>query len=174
MIVYQCWIKRGRGSFCSKTCLYRGRTEKADEEFWTWVNKTSTCWLWTGFIGHYGYGLLTRKNRTLRAHRYSYEREYGPIPVGLNVLHRCDVRACVRPSHLFLGSFKENMEDASAKGRLARGEGHWKTILTESDIRTIRNECAQGIPMRELAARFNTTVITIWRIKKRMTWQHVA
>jgi hypothetical protein len=81
----------------------------------------------------HGYGIVTINGKRIRAHRFAYETREAPIPAGLYVLHRCDTPACVRPSHLWLGTQRENMEDTSRKGRgpvpdpakLQRGEDHW-------------------------------------------------
>lgn len=72
----------------------------------------SGCWLWTGNLTH-GYAALGKK----RIHRLMWEREHGPIPQGLYVCHKCDVPLCVNPSHLFLGTQKDNIQDMIQKGR---------------------------------------------------------
>lgn len=90
-----------------------------EERFWAKVQKTATCWLWTGAKKEWGYGVINsqRNGPLLRAHRYAYELHYGPIPDGLWCLHRCDVPRCVRPDHLFLGTSKDNTQDMMQKGR---------------------------------------------------------
>jgi HNH endonuclease len=78
------------------------------------------CWLWTGARGKNGYGQITVAGRRgCRPHRVVYELFHGPIPVGLEVCHRCDHPLCLRLDHLFLGSHAENMRDMSMKGRAA-------------------------------------------------------
>jgi hypothetical protein len=92
-----------------------------DDTFWPRVNKTPDgCWLWTGRINGGGYGEITQKTvpGIKLTHRLSWVLAHGPIPKGLLVCHHCDVRACVRPDHLFLGSHHDNLMDASRKGRL--------------------------------------------------------
>lgn len=89
--------------------------------FWNYVDKTDTCWLWRG-SKHSGYGVINVPGRGRpRAHRLSYEMAIGPIPDGLLVCHTCDIRECVRPEHLFLGTAKDNTADCIAKGRLHPG-----------------------------------------------------
>ena len=86
--------------------------------FWGMVNKTEgRCWLWEGMLSWGGYGLLKVSGRKRRAHRISWELHNGPIPPGLLVLHKCDVRHCVRPDHLFLGTDLDNVVDMHIKGR---------------------------------------------------------
>ncbi len=89
------------------------------ERFWAHVDMSQApeaCWLWVGSTNPDGYGTFHRKPH-VSAHRFAWEIHNGPIPPGLSILHTCDVRACVRPVHLFLGTQKDNMQDAAAKGR---------------------------------------------------------
>jgi len=85
------------------------------------VAKTEGCWLFTGSIDSYGgYGRMKVNRQTVRVHRVMWEQVIGPIPEGMHVLHRCDVRNCVRPDHLWIGDNAANMKDRDDKGR-ARG-----------------------------------------------------
>jgi hypothetical protein len=73
------------------------RTTTAEQRFWTRVQKTESCWLWTGGDDHSGYGHFYFLGRNRKAHRVSYEMFVGPIPDGLQVDHLCRNRACVNP-----------------------------------------------------------------------------
>lgn len=77
----------------------------------------SGCWIWTGALKGKGYANTGTYRNTQRGHRVTWELRNGPIPKGLMVLHRCDVRCCVNPDHLFLGTARDNILDAIAKGR---------------------------------------------------------
>ncbi len=97
------------------------------------------CWPWAGTRNQQGYGVFEWRNNNKRftgAHRFSYELFVGPIPGGLLVCHHCDNPPCVNPAHLFLGTHKDNAEDALKKGR-------WLQIVSHS---TCRN-CGVGIPI---------------------------
>ena len=76
------------------------------------------CWIWKMSVDRVGYGHEWVGGKLRQAHRVSYETHIGPIPHGMKVLHKCDVRACINPSHLFLGTQKENIQDCKKKGRI--------------------------------------------------------
>ena len=85
--------------------------------FWKKVNKTDTCWLWTGSKNNMGYPRININGNVKLAHRISYEMKNGSIENSLRVLHKCGVAHCVNPEHLFLGTQKDNMVDMSKKSR---------------------------------------------------------
>jgi HNH endonuclease len=82
----------------------------------------SGCLLWTGGYSTYGYGVIGYGGRTWQAHRLAWINVHGPIPLGALICHRCDVRGCINPDHLFLGTPSDNMVDMHEKRR-ARREG---------------------------------------------------
>lgn len=104
------------------------------ERFWLKVDRSDTngCWEWTGTKRGYGYGAFAYQGVTVVASRFSYELHYGPIPDGMLVLHRCDNPACVNPSHLFLGTNKDNTRDMIDKGRQGFGGNRTKTLSLDT------------------------------------------
>jgi hypothetical protein len=102
-------------------CAQSTRPEGVAKRFWSRVEKTEGCWLWTGYCEAAGYGTLEisvkGKRRKAYAHRLAYELTYGAIPAGLFICHHCDNPPCCNPDHLFVGTAGENSRDCVQKGR---------------------------------------------------------
>lgn len=99
------------------------------------------CWIWTGAIAQGGYASVWLRGRVVGAHKAAYLTWIGDIPAGKNVCHRCDVRCCINPYHLFLGDQFENMRDAALKGRI----GHHCAKLTFEQAQEIRSSQGRGV-----------------------------
>ncbi len=133
------------------------------------------CWLWTGAFGQGAYGVFCfngRKPTTIRkkTHRFSHELHIGPIPEGLDVMHKCDVPACVNPAHLVAGTRGENNRDRSDKGRGAVGERHGRARLTAIQALTLRADRAAGMTQVRLATKYNVSRRNVRAIIARETW----
>jgi hypothetical protein len=169
-------MAKGAGRFCSRSCVEAYRVRPIEELFWAHVDKQGPvvqadlgpCWLWTAGTVNAGYGKFGSGKL---AHRVAYELVYGTIPSGLFVLHHCDVRTCVNPTHLFVGNHRDNMADMRAKGRAARNLTGAK--LTANEVAEIRRLAAQGVERWTLMRSYNVSVSTISVIVNRKTWKHV-
>jgi hypothetical protein len=152
--------------------------------FWSKVHQAGAgCWLWQG-AKRDGYGRFWFRGEPQNAHRVAWQLVRGDIPPGVFVLHRCDVRACVNPDHLFLGMHSDNMADMKAKGRAvsglvlypdraARGERVSLAKLTAADVREIRRRADNGETQRALGSAFGVDHKTIGSVLSRRTWAHV-
>lgn len=123
----------------------------------------SGCWIWIAKINHQGYGGLIQAGSRIAAHRLSWQMHRGPIPDDLNVCHACDVRPCVNPNHLFLGTQKQNINDMVSKRR------HAKQIITRADADTIRAATDEDVHV--LAQRFGVCAGVIYNVRARRSFQ---
>lgn len=135
----------------------------------------SGCWLWVRSVLANGYGCLRRDGKTLYAHRVAWELYRGPIPIGLHVLHRCDVRRCVNPRHLFLGTNHDNIKDCRKKGRdvHARGEHAGKAKLNRFDVKAIRSLARMGYTQRAIGKKFGVSHASIGAVLRGEAWSHL-
>lgn len=157
------------------------------DRFWSKVAIAGPddCWLWTAGLAKSGYGMIgvgRPSDRIESSHRIAWTLANGPIPGGLYVLHRCDVRRCCNPAHLFLGTHADNMRDVAEKGRwrtaarearMARGERHGNAILTDELVREIRRLGELGVRCTEIAASLGLPVSTVWGPLRGKNWTHV-
>jgi hypothetical protein len=168
------FYNRRRRRFCSRRCARRSQPRPPPEErFWAKVKKTTGCWLWAGAINSSGYGSFAPAGRIVNSARYSWELHFGPIPRELHVLHRCDVRACVRPDHLFLGTNAQNVADRDAKGRVQHGERHVRARLTAPEVRAIRLAFSGGATQPQLARVYGVTHACISNVVRGVNWKHL-
>lgn len=137
------------------------------------VYAESGCWLLMTSIRAKGYAARSFKGRQSDAHRASYEAYVGEIPVGMQVLHRCDVRNCVNPKHLFLGTNSDNMQDMLSKGRGSVGERHYKAVLTDELVRKLRSEYQPGDSWMELERKTGINRGVLRPAILGITWKHV-
>ena len=102
--------------------------EASMERFMLKVEKTDTCWNWTGrLFDNTGYGQFNINSRPISAHRFAYKNWKGPCD-GFVVRHTCDNRKCVNPDHLLLGTQADNIRDKVERGRQSKGAKHAASI----------------------------------------------
>lgn len=131
----------------------------------------SGCLLWLGAVRPDGYAFFTFRadGRRQRAHRAAWVAKNGPIPRGLVVCHKCDVRSCVNANHLFLGTQAENMADMMVKGRHVShgGERHGRAKLTAAQVSDIRADLRSA---KEVAAQYSVSRTIISNIRSGKRW----
>ena len=160
---YSRWYRKGTTE-AHLPANYRAPGTNPNDVFHSRVSLAPTgCWLWTGSHNKTGYGYLHAYGGLVLAHRFSYMLHKGPIPDGLFVCHACDVRDCVNPDHLWLGTQTDNMHDASVKGRLPHGSGH-RDGMSDDQVALIRSMVADGRYFREAAAAAGCSLSAVSRI----------
>jgi len=163
------------------------------------IKKNGDCWEWQGFIAKMpsGYGYVTYEGKSKLVHRVSYIVFKGEIPKGKLVCHTCDNRRCINPDHLWLGTHKDNAQDAFKKGRLKpvwgrkktqeekdkiqknrkipdqKGIKQWKAILNNEKVIEIRKLLSEKMKYREISEKFGIAIRSIADIKFRRTWKHI-
>lgn len=134
----------------------------------------AACWGWSAALFESGYAAIADEppsRAMLLGHRVSHVLHIGPIPDGLCVLHRCDVRSCTNPRHLFLGTKADNHDDKIAKERQPRGETHHWAKLTQRQadlIRAVRS--AWGTPMQDIADVFGVSRALVSLVLANKIW----
>jgi hypothetical protein len=122
------------------------------------------CLIWLTGRFESGYGQFWLKGKNVKAHRIAWEIEHDPIPDGLLVLHKCDVKWCVNVQHLYLGTMQD---------RKAYGERHGNTGLTEDRVREIHKLAWSGVTARKIGEMFRASESTVYRIKYGQAWKHL-
>lgn len=167
------FITRARTKFyCCKFC-----SAKATFERFVIRRGIDECWDWSGFK-YNGYGRMNHAlggGGSIGAHRMSYILHNGLIPDEMTVLHRCDNPPCTNPTHLLLGTNKDNNKDRDAKGRQAVGERIGTAHLNATKVREMRKVYADGqLSMRKVAAQFGANENTVMAVLSKKTWKHLT
>lgn len=153
------------------------------DRLWRFIEPepNSGCWLWAGGFDNRGrpfkpYGRIWVEGKTLNAHRVSWELINGQIPDGMIICHKCDTPLCVNPSHLFLGTAKENTQDMISKGRdystraSRRGESsNFNKLSSEQVLAIYKDTRTQSA----IAKDYGITQSAVSRIKLKKVWAHI-
>lgn len=157
-------------------------TPEQEARFWSHVDKSGGCWLWTGACKPHGYGQFTARGtgrpKVRLAHRTAWELVHGRIPPGLGVCHNCpggDNPACCNPAHLFLGTQKDNLVDCKRKGRTSRGALRPNAVLSAEIVAKARTQYARGTTSyRLLALEYGIAADTIRSAIHGKSWAHIT
>jgi hypothetical protein len=146
------------------------------ERFWDKVEITTeeSCWLWQGCPTTRGYGRFSFRGYDYKAHRVAYFLATGRINDALMVLHKCDVRLCCNPRHLYQGDAKQNTRDALQRGHQSKsfGESNGKAKLTEKQVNSIRKRYKSGlITQKTLAHYYGVSETTIYYVCTGERWK---
>lgn len=136
----------------------------------------SGCWIWTGPMNSSGYGQVQHGKRGRKlAHRASWECFVGPIGHGLVVCHKCDNKLCVNPTHLFVGTQKDNIRDMDRKGRafrpVFRGCDHPRAKFSND---TIKQVISDNRSLRIISLEHGISKTHVARLKKAASALEVA
>ena len=142
------------------------------DRFWEKVEPepNTGCWLWIGATSQEGYGQVNVNKTRMNAQKYAYLLFVGSVPNRTDVAHKCDMRSCVNPTHLFLATRKENMQDMVRKGRSLKGELQPNAKLTAADVREIRAKWDKGMTVTALGQRFGIRHSHVRRILTGERW----
>lgn len=110
-----------------------------------WKVTPGGCWESLRARASGGYTYVRLSGNRLGTHRLAYETWVGPIPEGHVVRHKCDNPPCINPDHLDIGTQVDNVQDTKKRGRVARGDSHWASKITEEEFLSLVEEKERGV-----------------------------
>ena len=149
------------------------------DKFWNFVNKTDSCWIWTGPVNNSGngYGYFTFNKVIFYAHRFSYELHKNKISENMCICHKCDNTKCVNPENLWEGTQKSNIKDSFKKNRFHQafkeGFSHPNCKITLDVIHDIRKLRNQGVSGYEIAKKYNMSNQHVYDIANGKYWKKI-
>lgn len=149
---------------------YRGSPA---ERFWDKVEKTDSCWMWTGATKDKGYGVLRVNGKNVGAHVFSYELHKQKLPSRAFVCHACDTPACVNPEHLWVGDNDSNIKDMVFKNRHTYGERNAQAKLTTENVLTMKHLKKMGVTQEAMISMFGVSRTAISQAITGKRWKHL-
>lgn len=137
------------------------------------------CWEFCGSRLPFGHGRIRHEGKDWLVHRLIYQELVGDIPEEMCVCHKCDNPPCIRPSHLFLGTMRDNMHDMIRKNRQRhdsnpKGEKHHNSKLTKEKALLILSRCNEpDFSPTKMGIELAVDACTVIDVVKRRTWRHV-
>lgn len=140
------------------------------------VMDANGCHLWTGYTQPNGYGWLSIRGHKIAAHRAALIVSGVDVPRHMDVCHKCDVRNCINPAHLYVGTRRQNMADCSLRKRhnKPKGAAHWCAKLSDDQVRAIRKMREYGSTTTSIAQAFSIHPATVSRIVRHVWRKEVA
>lgn len=140
------------------------------------VRSDGGCLLWTGYTQPNGYGWVNVAGLKIAAHRLAMILAGIALPPDMDACHRCDVRNCVEPAHLYVGTRRQNMADCTARGRHNKpvGAAHWRAKLSDTEVTELRRRRALGETTTSIAEAFGINTGTVSRIARGLWRGEVA
>ena len=152
--------------------LFDAVTPRTIERFLSKTIALDGCLIWKGSFHRSGYGQFSIGRRKIMAHRFAFWYYTDIDPLGMCVCHKCDTKLCVAKHHLWLGTQRDNIDDAMAKGRIQRHEQHWNARLTMDDANNIRTlYAAGGITQHQIAEQYDVIDTAVWKIISGKRWK---
>lgn len=170
------------GRYCSRVC-FLGTENTPAARFWSHVDKNGpipprhpelgNCWDWTGATYIQGYGYLRIDGRQVKAHHFSLQLDGVDLGETPYVLHHCDRRICVRPTHLYQGDHAQNMEDIAEAGT-RKGRQNNNAKLSETQALEIKLSGASTWgEYEQLGAAYGVHAVTVYEILRGRRWRHL-
>ena len=134
------------------------------------------CWYWLGCQRN-GYGAIKHEKKVLGAHVVSVILDGRTIPPGMIVTHSCDIRTCVNPRHLVVGTPQDNAQEMFDRNicKPPRGELHMGAVLTDRIVVLIRSlRIVHGIGARRISKLLDVNENTIKSVLDGDAWKHVV
>lgn len=117
-----------------------------------------------------GYARFKRDGKLQLVHKYVWEKVYGKVPIGMEIMHSCDNPGCINIHHLSIGTHTDNMRDSMNKHRQLLGVNKPLAKLNDEQVISIR---ISKLSSRKLGAKYGVSHTTILDVLNNINWKHV-